>query len=197
MTIKSSKILKNYFENTAFVINNLHQHNREIHRIYKEIIKTTKKEGKILVCGNGGSSADADHFVGELICTFVKRNRKPISAVSMSALPSAITAWSNDFDYNTYLKRFIQANGKKNDLLIILSTGGGDIKKKISTNVVKAAQEAKKKGIKIISLVGKTGGILKKISDISIIVKSFETSIIQECHMSILHAICILLDKEL
>ena len=113
MTIKSSKILKNYFENTAFVINNLHQHNREIHRIYKEIIKTTKKEGKILVCGNGGSSADADHFVGELICTFVKRNRKPISAVSMSALPSAITAWSNDFSYNSYLKRFIQANGKR------------------------------------------------------------------------------------
>ena len=197
MTINSSKILKNYFENTAFVISNLYQHNKDIHRIYKEIINATKKDGKILVCGNGGSSADADHFVGELICTFLKRNRKPISAVSMSALPSAITAWSNDFGYNTYLKRFIEANGKKNDILIILSTGGGDVKNNISTNVVKAAQEAKKRGIKVISLVGKTGGILKKISDISIIVKSFETSIIQESHMSILHAICMLLDKKL
>lgn len=197
MTINSSKILKNYFENTAFVISNLHQHNKDIHRIYKEIINAAKKDGKILVCGNGGSSADADHFVGELICTFLKRNRKPISAVSMSALPSAITAWSNDFGYNTYLKRFIEANGKKNDILIILSTGGGDVKNNISTNVVKAAQEAKKRGIKVISLIGKTGGILKKISDISIIVKSFETSIIQESHMSILHAICVLLDKEL
>ena len=115
----------------------------------------------------------------------------------MSSLPSAITAWSNDFGFNTYLKRFIEANGKKNDILIILSTGGGDIKKNISTNVVKAALEAKKKGIKIISLVGKTGGVLKKISDVVIIIKSYETSIIQECHMSILHAICLLLDKEL
>ena len=197
MISKTSKTLKNYFESTALVINNLHKHNKDIHTIYKDILNTSKKGGKILVCGNGGSSADADHFVGELICTFLKRSRKPISAISMSSLPSAITAWSNDFGFNTYLKRFIEANGKKSDILIILSTGGGDIKKNISTNVVKAALEAKKKGIKIISLVGKTGGVLKKISDVVIIIKSYETSIIQECHMSILHAICLLLDKEL
>ena len=87
----------------------------------------------------------------------------------------------------------MECHGEKGDLLFLLSTGGGD--KNTSMNLVHAAKLAKKKGLKIISLIGKTGGVLKKISDEKIVVKSYVTAYIQEAHMSIMHCICECLDK--
>lgn len=108
-----------------------------------------------------------------------------------------MTAWGNDFNFKTYFERQIEANGKKGDLLIVLSTGGGNLSKDISTNLILAAKKAKKKGIKIVSLVGKSGGYLYKNSNISIKVKSNETATIQEAHMTILHSICYFLESKL
>ena len=93
------------------------------------------------------------------------------------------------------VERQVDSIGFKNDILILLSTSGGD--KNSSMNLVYAAKLAKKRGLKVISLLGKSGGILKKISDIKIVVKSKTTSYIQEAHMSILHCICECLDNEL
>ena len=95
------------------------------------------------------------------------------------------------------LQRQVKAHGKKNDILFLISTGGGSKKNKTSLNLVYAAEEAKKKGMKVISLIGKTGGILKKISNNSLIVESFKTSYIQESHIVILHLICEFLEEKL
>ncbi len=188
-------LINKHFRESSDIIRLMQDNSNEIKKIINLILKCKKNKKKILVAGNGGSSADAEHFTGELICTFNDRRREPLSALCLSNHSAAITAWSNDFGYETYFKRQVESNGERGDLLILLSTGGGN--KNSSMNLVHAAKIAKKKGLKVISLIGKTGGILKKISDIKIIVKSFVTAYIQEAHMSVLHCICVCLDEEL
>jgi phosphoheptose isomerase len=187
----------NYISKTSKAILSLKQEEAKIKKIVDEILKVRNKGNKVLLAGNGGSCADVEHFGGELICTFSKRNRNPISTQVLTSHSAAITAWGNDFNFKTYFERQIEANGKKGDLLIVLSTGGGNLSKDISTNLILAAKKAKKKGVKIISLVGKSGGYLYKNSNISIKVKSNETATIQEAHMTILHSICYFLESKL
>tara|TARA_B100000575_G_C23096212_1_gene632267 strand:- start:995 stop:1576 length:582 start_codon:yes stop_codon:yes gene_type:complete len=188
-------MIKKYFLQSSKIINSLYKHERKIKTIFKEIINCNDKKGKILVAGNGGSCSDAEHFVGELLCTYKDPNRIPISAISLASHPAAITAWSNDFGWETYFERQTKAHLKKNDLLFLISTGGGDREKGTSMSLIKAAEFAKKKNCKVISLIGKSGGELKKISDHYILVENFTTSHIQESHIAILHCICELLDK--
>ena len=107
-----------------------------------------------------------------------------------------MTAWSNDFSYETYLERCLKAYSKKNDILICLTTSGGNIKKSQSKNLIKAVNYAKKNKNLVISLTGRTGGYVKNKSDININIESNVTSYIQEAHMSILHCICMLLENE-
>ena len=187
--------IEQYFNKTSKAISALHLHKQNILFIIKEIEDCYKNKNKILVAGNGGSCSDAEHFAGELICTFNDRNRKGISAMPLTSHSSAITAWANDFNFESYFERQIISNGQANDILFLLSTGGGNLENKASLNLVYAAKKAKEKNLKVISLVGKSGGELKKISDICIHVNESETSVIQEAHMSILHCICIGLDK--
>ena len=186
-----------YLKSVSDTILSLEKEKNKIEKICAEIIKCQKKGNKILLAGNGGSCSDIEHFGGELICTFSKKNRKAVSTQILTGPSSSITAWGNDFDFKTYFERQIKANGKKGDLLILLSTGGGNLKKNISTNLVLAAKEAKKKQIKVISLVGKSGGYLFKNSLISIKIKSNSTSVIQEAHMTVLHSICYYLENKL
>ena len=186
-----------YLKSVSDTVLSLEKEKNKIEKICAEIIKCQKKGNKILLAGNGGSCSDIEHFGGELICTFSKKNRKAVSTQILTGPSSSITAWGNDFDFKTYFERQIKANGKKGDLLILLSTGGGNLKKNISTNLVLAAKEAKKKQIKVISLVGKSGGYLYKNSSISIKIKSNSTSVIQETHMTVLHSICYYLESKL
>lgn len=187
--------INDYFNNSSELIKSLVSHKKKIESICEEILKNKKNKKKILVAGNGGSCADAEHFVGELQCTFKDRSRVPISAISLATMSSAITAWCNDFEFLSFYQRQVQAHGQEGDILFLLSTGGGDEKSGASMSLVKAAEEGKKRNMKIISLIGKNGGELKKISDIFILVESNTTSLIQEAHMSILHVICESLDQ--
>ena len=189
--------LTNYLNNVSDTLKTLVNEEKKIIKISEEIIKCNSKGNKILLAGNGGSCSDVEHFGGELICTFSKKNRKPVSTQLLTGPSPALTAWGNDFKFETYFERQVDANGNKGDILILLSTGGGNMKKKTSTNLIYAAKLAKKKKIKIISLVGKSGGYLYKNSDISIKIKSNTTSVIQEAHMSILHSICYYLEEKL
>ena len=182
--------IKQYFKTSSLTIENLYEHSEKIKEICEHISKVSKDGKKVLVAGNGGSCSDAEHFVGELQCTYKKRDRKAISALSLASLPAALTAWCNDFGFNSYFKRQVEAHGKEGDILFLISTGGGDEKSGASMSLVEAAREARKRKLKIFSLIGKTGGILKDISDINITVKSKTTSFIQEAHISILHCIC-------
>ena len=191
------KNIKNYFELSSKNINKLSNHEEEILKKSNAILECKKNKNKILVGGNGGSCSDAEHFVGELQCTYKAHNRAPISAISLASLPAAITAWSNDFGFLTYFKRQVQAHGNKGDILFLISTGGGNEQNGASMSLVEAAREARKKDMKIISLIGKSGGILKDISDIVILVENNVTSFIQEAHISILHCICEVIDDQL
>ena len=189
------KKLNNYTRILIKSLKFLEKDEKKINSISDYIKHCSKKKFKVLVAGNGGSCADAEHFVGELVCTFSKKNRKPISAINLAAGNSALTAWANDFGFDTFFERLTMAHGKKGDCIIFISTGGGNIKNKASINLISAAKIAKKKGMKVFSLVGKDGGYLYKNSDISIKIKSDITSIIQECHMTILHYICYKLEE--
>jgi len=190
-------IIASHFKKSSNLISKLKSNQKKISEIVDLIINCSNRGHKILVAGNGGSSADADHFTGELVCTFDNRNRPGISAISLSNNSAAVTAWSNDFNYETYFKRQVQAIGKRGDIIILLSTSGGVKKTKQSMNLVHAAELAKRKGIKVISFSGKSGGVLKKISDLNIHIKSNNTAHIQEAQMSILHCICTCLDTKL
>ena len=188
-------LLKYYFENSASVIRGLIDEEKKINLIIKNIRNCYNKKKKFLIAGNGGSSSDADHFAGELVCTYKNRARKSLSAISLSSNSAIITAWSNDFSFSTVYERQLSSIGTKGDLLLLLSTSGGNKKNNQSINLINAAIKAKKMGIKVISLLGNDGGELKKISDISLIVKSNQTSHIQEAHIAILHYICEDLDN--
>ena len=185
--------INNHFKNSSNVIKELNKFEKEI-MLFANKISNTRNKNKVLVGGNGGSCADADHFTGELQCTFKDRKRKPISAISLNNSFPAITAWCNDFSFDTYFLRQIEAHGRKGDVLVLLSTGGGDIKSGASINMISAAKLALKKKMYVISLVGKTGGALKKISSLCIHVKSNNTAYIQEAHMSILHCVADILE---
>ena len=169
------------------------------------MIDTYKKGGKILVCGNGGSSADADHIVGELMKGFLKSRKVTderipqelreklqgaLPAISLSAHTSLMTAAINDNDADMVFAQQVYGYAKDNDLLIAISTSGN------SKNVVNAVKVAKSLGIKTIALTGETGGELKQLADVTICAPSTETYKIQEYHLPIYHYLCASVENE-
>jgi len=134
------------------------------------------------------------HFSAELISTYKIKKRKPLPVINLSSNLSSLTAWSNDFNFNTYLARELEALSSKDDLLILYSTSGGNIKKKQSLNLINVAKFCKKKKIKIIAFLGNKGGELIKYADISYVVNSNNTPVIQETHHLINHLISEILD---
>ena len=148
------------------------------------ISKKLKKGGKILICGNGGSAADAQHLAAEFLVRLdPKKNRPPIPAISLALDTSTITACSNDYDFNLLFVRNFRALVKKNDVLMIISTSGK------SKNIINLLKESKKKKIQSVGFLGKDGGQAKKYCDIPIIVKKGNTARIQESHIFLGHFI--------
>lgn len=138
-----------------------------------------KNGNKVFSCGNGGSMCDAMHFAEELTGRF-RKDRPSLPAMSISD-PAHLSCVSNDFGYEHVFDRFISGWGQKGDVLLAISTSGN------SKNVILAAQEARKKGMKSIGLLGKDGGALKDLVDYPIIVESKVTDRIQEIHIKIIH----------
>lgn len=138
---------------------------------------------KILLCGNGGSAADAQHIAAELSGRF-QFDRKPLYAEALHVNTSFLTAVANDYDYDRIFSRMVEAAGKGGDVLIALSTSGN------SKNVLKAVEQAHKQEMVIIGLTGSKGGKLDKLSDICIKVPSGNTARIQESHIMIGHILC-------
>ena len=170
------------------------------------MIDTYKKGGKILVCGNGGSSADADHIVGELMKGFLKSRKVTderipqelreklqgaLPAISLSAHTSLMTATINDNDADMVFAQQVYGYANKNDLLIAISTSGN------SQNVVNAVKVAKTLGVKVVALTGQTGGMLKEMADVTICAPSTETYKIQEYHLPIYHYLCAKVENEI
>ena len=167
----AQKVLNSFIENK----NNVALINSAI----SVMVESYKNDGRMFSCGNGGSMCDAMHFAEELTGRF-RKERKPLPAMAIND-PSHLTCVSNDYGYDVVFSRYIEAWGNKGDVLLAISTSGN------STNVLLAAEAAKKKGMKVIGLLGKDGGKLKDQVDIALIVDSPVSDRIQEIHIKCIH----------
>ena len=161
----------------------------EIFKAASTIAEALSNGKKVLICGNGGSAADAQHFAAELVVRFEKE-RKALPAIALTTDSSIITAHSNDYDFSTVFSRQVEALGNKGDVFVGISTSGN------SENVIKAFEVAKAKGLICIGLSGKDGGKMKSLAlDHLIVVPSNVTARIQESHIMIIHIICSIVDS--
>jgi D-sedoheptulose 7-phosphate isomerase len=146
--------------------------------------------GKILIAGNGGSAADAQHFAGELVSRFYF-DRPPLAAIALTTDSSILTAIGNDYGYEDVFARQVQALGRKGDVFIAISTSGN------SPNILKAIEAAKSLGLVVIGLTGRSGGKMKALCDVCLCAPSDSTPRIQECHLVIEHSLCACIEESL
>tara|TARA_X000000950_G_scaffold288332_1_gene404526 strand:- start:21598 stop:22182 length:585 start_codon:yes stop_codon:yes gene_type:complete len=154
------------------------------------IANSLKKKGTIYWCGNGGSASDSLHLSAEFIGKF-KKKRKPLKSISLAGNSATLTCIANDYGYENVYSRQIEALGTSKDVLVGISTSGN------SKNIVKAIEQAKKKKIQVISLLGNNGGKCRGKAGLDLIVRSNSTARIQETHIMIGHIICDLVEKEM
>lgn len=160
-----------------------------IEKVTAVVVACFKNNGTVLLCGNGGSAADAQHLAAEFSGRFYK-DRAPLNAEALHVNTSYLTAVGNDYSFDEIYSRLVKAKGKQGDVLLALSTSGN------SKNIVEAAKTAKEKGMKVVAFTGSTGGKLKDFSDYLINIPSSDTPRIQECHITIGHIICQLVEEK-
>lgn len=158
-----------------------------IESVAKELISCFERGNKVLICGNGGSAADAQHISAELVGRFVKE-RKPLPCIALTTDTSAITAIANDYDFNTIFERQVEALVNKLDLVIGISTSGN------SLNIINAIEKANSMNCITVSLTGRDGGKLRDISHYNICIGSMLTARIQETHILVGHILCEIID---
>jgi D-sedoheptulose 7-phosphate isomerase len=145
---------------------------------------------KLMFCGNGGSAADCQHLAAELTGRFIK-DRRALPAMALTTDSSALTCIGNDYSYDEVFARQVQGLGRAGDVLVAISTSGH------SRNVVRAVEEARALGIKVIGFLGRDGGVLRAMCDVPIVVPSQVTARIQESHILIGHTLCGLIEQQL
>jgi len=178
------ELIKKCVEDSIEVKRSIPGKSKDIEKAAQALINAFSSGNKVLVCGNGGSAADAMHFAGELVCTFMDRERKGLPCIALNESQPIITAWSNDFSFDTVFQRQVEALGKEGDVFFGITTSGN------STNIIKALESAKKRGMTSIALLGRSGGRMKGEADIEIIVPGKDTARIQESHILIIHILC-------
>lgn len=159
-----------------------------LERATEAVVACLRAGGKLLVCGNGGSAADAQHLAAELVGRF-ERERRGLAAIALTTDTSALTAIANDYSYDQVFSRQVEALGRAGDVLIGISTSGN------SGNVVRAVEAAKKLGMKVVGLTGQGGGKLAALVDHLIAVPSTRVARVQEMHEIALHALSAAVDE--
>ena len=180
----SNKDIKNHFEQAKEILDlfSTEQNMQKISDAIEILSASLSQGGKVISCGNGGSMCDAMHFAEELSGRF-RNDRRGLAALSISD-PSHISCVANDYGYQYIFSRYVEAVGKKGDVLLGISTSGN------SENVIKAVKTAKEKGIKTIVLTGKTGGQLADLADLEIRAPQSEyADRAQEIHIKVIHAL--------
>jgi D-sedoheptulose 7-phosphate isomerase len=155
-----------------------------------QIVKSLHAGGKLLLCGNGGSAADAQHLAAEFTGRYLKE-RRALPALALSVNSSSVTAIGNDYGFDLVFARQLEALGKEGDVVMGISTSGN------SRNVIRALEVAKSKAIYAVALTGASGGAMKCLADCAICVPSDETPRIQECHILVGHIICEIVEEAL
>lgn len=161
-----------------------------LEKIIQLQIKTLSSGNKILIAGNGESASDAQHYAGEIVGRFLME-RKGLPAIALNTDTSVLTCIGNDYGYDKVFSRQVEALGVLGDLFIGISTSGN------SDNIIEAVHEARSKGIKTIGLLGKNGGKLKEICDVSLIIPFESTARVQEAHILAIHTMCEIVEKEM
>ncbi len=178
--------LKSSFEAHVGIVDRITQDNLLLGKAAdasNAIVECLRSGGKVMVCGNGGSASDAQHLSAELVGRF-QTERDGVSCIALTTDTSMLTAWGNDYEFDTVFSRQVGALGRTGDVLVCLSTSGS------SKNVVAAAKAASKIGVKTIGLLGGGGGELADLVDIAVVIPHDETARIQEIHQIIYHAWC-------
>jgi D-sedoheptulose 7-phosphate isomerase len=147
--------------------------------------------GKVLLCGNGGSAADAQHIATEFMIRMTKPDRRALPAIALTTDSSMLTAGGNDIGFENIFARQVEGLGAKGDVLVAISTSGK------SENVNRAAAEARKRGLVVIGFLGKGGGPAKDLVDIAIVIPSDDTQRIQEGHITLAHILCGIVENEM
>jgi D-sedoheptulose 7-phosphate isomerase len=161
-----------------------------VERTAEIIVEALASGHLVMVCGNGGSAAEAQHLAGELVGRF-RREREPWPVLALTADTAVLTAVANDYGYGTIFARQVAAFGKPGDVLIGISTSGE------STNVVNAASQARDRGMSVIALTGREPTQLGRISDVTIAVPAIETALVQEVHSILVHLISDIVEARL
>ena len=163
----------------------------DIVRAADVITETFRAGGKLLICGNGGSAADAQHLAAELVSRLTREFDRPgLPAIALTTDTSLLTAYANDVDFRGVFARQVQALGRAGDVLLGISTSGA------SPNVLEAARQAATSGLKVIALTG-AAGPLGDLADVVIRIPSTSTAHVQEAHLGVEHAICHLVERAL
>jgi len=159
----------------------------EIILVAEKIVQAFTNDRKLMLCGNGGSAADAQHIAAEFINRF-ELERPPLPAIALTTDSSIITSIGNDYSFNDIFSKQVKAIGVEDDILMAISTSGN------SSNIISAAKAAKDMGIYVVGLTGNDGGKLKDLVNSCLIVNSTSTARIQESHILAGHVICKLVD---
>lgn len=154
------------------------------------VIDTMRSGHKLLICGNGGSAADAQHFAGEIVGRFKLNGRAALPALALTTDTTILTCVANDFSYEEIFSRQVEAFAQPGDLLIGLSTSGN------SANVLRALEAARQAGSRTLALVGAKVGPVGEAADCTLVVPSSDTARIQECHITLIHIVCEIVDAE-
>ncbi len=185
--------IENIIEDSISVKNSIIKNSdliNTINEVSRLLVKMYKSGGKLLLCGNGGSAADAQHLAAEFSGRYYL-NRPPLNAEALHVNSSFLTAASNDFGFEKAYARMVDALGEKGDILIAISTSGN------SPNIIEAVNAAKSNNMTVVGLTGNNGGKIKDICDVIINVPSDDTPRIQESHILIGHILCEIVEKEL
>ncbi len=190
MTNVQQYITASFEESVAVKNESLDSCRKDIERAVEIIVHSYRQQGKLLLCGNGGSASDAQHLATELMIRLSHDiHRKALGAISLMTDCSNMTAGGNDIGFENVMSRNVEGLGRPGDVLVGISTSGN------SPNVVKALQMAKSLNMKTIGFLGSGGGKMRSLCDVPIIVPSSNIQRIQECHILIGHTICELVEK--
>ncbi len=154
-----------------------------IHAMIETVWASLQRGGKLLLCGNGGSAADAQHLATECMVR-LQADRCPLPAIALTTDTSLLTAAGNDWGFETVFARQVEGLGQTGDVLLVISTSGN------SPNVIRAVEEAHRRGVYTLGLLGKDGGKLRQMVEIALVVPSSSTQRVQEVHITIGHILC-------
>jgi D-sedoheptulose 7-phosphate isomerase len=185
-----SSILNRTINDSVRTLKSLKDVEPQLSRAADLIDQSLRAGNKLLVCGNGGSAADASHFATELGVRFAN-DRRPLPAICLASDSGILTAAANDYGFDEIFARQVAAFAQPGDVLICLTTSGK------SKNLIRALEEAKARGLKTIAFLGRDGGSTIGIADLDLLVKIDSTARVQEAHQLLLHVLCEIIESRL